>query len=105
MRHDQFLVDGVLGYHFPSEEELTSVSLIFAAGTRDEPLTTPGSLHALEHLCHGRAIYRHAYRSRYRFHHTRSYRRAYYQHPYRYGFRAAYSGYGAYSSYKNFRYR
>jgi len=53
---------------------------------------------------YGRAIYRHANRSRYRFHRT-SYRRAYYRHPYRYGFRAAYSGYGAYSSYKNFRNR
>lgn len=53
---------------------------------------------------YGRAVYRHANRSRYRFHRT-SYRRAYYRHPYRYGFRAAYSGYGGYSSYRNFRNR
>lgn len=53
MQHDQLSVDGVTVHHFGSEEELTSISLIFAAGTRDESLPTCGSLHALEHLCLG----------------------------------------------------
>jgi hypothetical protein len=53
MQHNEFRVDGVLVHHFPSDEELTSISLVFAAGVRDELLPTFGSLHALEHLCLG----------------------------------------------------
>jgi hypothetical protein len=53
MQDNEFTVDGVTVYHFPSDEELTSISLVFAAGVRDESLPTFGSLHALEHLCLG----------------------------------------------------
>ena len=53
MQHDELVVDGVTVHHFPSPEELTSVSLVFAAGAREESLPTFGSLHALEHLCLG----------------------------------------------------
>lgn len=48
--HHQLEVDGVIVHHFPSDEPLTSVCLIFAVGGRDETMPTVGSLHALEHL-------------------------------------------------------
>ena len=50
IEHRELEVDGVRVHHFPSAENTTAATLIFAAGIRDETLPTLGTLHALEHL-------------------------------------------------------
>lgn len=43
-------VDGVAVVHFPSDQGITEVTMVFGVGQRDETLATQGTLHALEHL-------------------------------------------------------
>jgi hypothetical protein len=46
----EFRCDGTRVIHFPGDQGIADVTLVFGVGQRDETLTTLGTLHALEHL-------------------------------------------------------